>query len=178
MAFPASIIHIPLPNVKVPSAAVAIGDVKAGGRATKKITIDSTGEMGAQLEFSSSDPRFSVPSGKVAVASKGKYELEVGFSPNADGPASATITVKSNDPDSPQQTFKIGANGADLGSDSEDGADGKKGQRPGEGVPSLDPIESDGCSAAPMTSHHGASGVGALGLGLALALISRRRRSV
>lgn len=177
MAFPAAMIHIPLPNVKVPSTAVALGDVKAGGRATKKITIDSTGELGAQLEFSSSDPRFTVPTGKVNVPSKGKYDLEIGFTPNADGPASATITVKSNDPDSPQQTFKIGANGADLADDSSSADGNEKGHAPGEGVPELEPVESSGCSAAP-TSHHGESGAAtALGLGLAVSLISRRRRS-
>jgi hypothetical protein len=178
ITFPAQTVHIPLPNVKVPTAPIGLGDVKAGGRATKTITIDNSGELGAQLEFSSSDPRFSVPSGKVNVTPKGKYELEVAFSPNADGPASGTITVKSNDPDSPEQTFKIGANGADLGDESsEEGGGSKRGQRPGEGVPSLEPIESEGCSAAPMRSHHGASAAAAaLGLGLAITFVSRRRR--
>jgi MYXO-CTERM domain-containing protein len=177
ITFPASTIHIPLPNVKVPAAPIGLGDVKAGGRATKTITIDNTGELGGQLEFSSSDPRFSVPSGKTNVPSKGKYELEVGFSPDADGPASATITVKSNDPDSPEQTFKIGANGADIESDDGESTGSKKGQKPGEGVPGLEPIESDGCSAAPAGTHHGTSGAAAaLGLGLAVALASRRRR--
>lgn len=176
VAFPASTLRIPLPNVKVPSAAVGLGNVKAGGRATKKITIYSTGELGAQLEFSSSDPSFTVPSGKVNVPSKGNYELEVGFTPKVDGPASATITVKSNDPDSPEQTFEIGANGADLEDDEEE-TGGKKGQAPGEGVPELAPIESDGCSFAPARAHHAASGAAAaLGLGLAVALVSRRRR--
>jgi MYXO-CTERM domain-containing protein len=118
-----------------------------------------------------------VPSGKTNVPSKGKYELEVAFSPDADGPASATITVKSNDPDSPEQTFKIGANGADIESDDGESTGSKKGQKPGEGVRGLEPIESDGCSAAPAGTHHGTSGAAAaLGLGLAVALASRRRR--
>lgn len=177
ITFPASTIHIPLPNVKVPSAPVGLGEVKGGGRATKKITIDNTGELGGQLEFSSSDPRFSVPSGKVNVPSKGKYELEVAFSADDAGPASATITVKSNDPDSPEQTFKVGANGADIDGEESSDEGNKKGQRPGEGVPSLDPIESEGCSAAPMRSHQGASSAAAaVALGLAITFVSRRRR--
>jgi hypothetical protein len=177
ITFPAQTIHIPLPNVKVPTAPVALGDVKGGGRATKTISIDNTGELGGQLEFSSSDPRFKVPSGKTNVGPKGKYDLQVEFSPDADGPASATITVKSNDPDSPEQTFKIGANGADIGDDEGSSTGSRKGQRPGEGVPGLDKIESSGCSAAPATSNHGASSAAAaLGLGLAVSFIARRRR--
>lgn len=178
ITFPAQTIHIPLPNVKVPTAAVGLGDVKGGGKATKTITIDNTGELGGQLEFSSSDPRFKVPSGKTNVSPKGKYDLQVEFTPDADGPASATITVKSNDPDSPEQTFKIGANGADLGDDGEGSSTGsRKGQKPGEGVPSLDPIESSGCSAAPTTNHNAASSAAAaLGLGLAASFLARRRR--
>lgn len=176
ITFPAATIHIPLPNVKVPTAPIGLGDVKAGGRATKTITIDNTGELGGQLEFSSSDPRFKVPTGKTNVASKGTYELEVAFTPDADGPASATITVKSNDPDAPEQTFKMGANGADIEGDDGSGS-GRKGQKPGEGVPGLAPIESEGCSAAPARSHNGtSSAAAALGLGLAVALVSRRRR--
>lgn len=175
ITFPASTIHIPLPNVKVPAAPIGLGEVKGGGRATKKITIDNTGELGGQLEFSSSDPRFSVPSGKVNVPSKGKYELEVAFSADNAGPASATITVKSNDPDSPEQTFKVGANGADIEDDSEEGS-GKKGQRPGEGVPELEAIESSGCSAAPVSHSGASSAAGAFALGLAVTLATRRRR--
>jgi hypothetical protein len=177
ITFPAQTVRIPLPNVKVPTAPVALGEVKAGGRATQKITIDNTGELGGQLEFSSSDPRFKVPTGKTNVASKGKYELEVAFTPDADGPASSTITVKSNDPDSPEQTFKVGANGADIGGDGDgegSSTGGRKGQRPGEGA-GLAPIENEGCSAAPARSHRGQSGA-AIALGLAIALVSRRRR--
>lgn len=168
-------IHIPLPNVKVPSTPIGLGDVKAGGKAEKTVSIDSTGELGAVLTFTSSDPQFSVPSGEVRVPSKGKYDLKVAFSPKSDGPASTTITVHSNDPDSPEQTFKIGANGASL--EPDDGADGpKKGQRPGEGVPELaDPGGDEGCSAAPLR-RAGTSSASALGIGLAIALMARRRR--
>lgn len=175
VSFAPQTIHIPLPNVKVPSQPIGLGAVKAGGKAEKSVTIDSTGELGAVLTFTSSDPQFTVPSGEVKVPPAGKYDLKVGFSPKADGPASATITVHSNDPDSPDQSFKIGANGASLepDGDSEDGP--KKGQRPGEGVPELpDPGAQDGCSASPV--HAGTSTASVLGLGLAIALIARRRR--
>jgi hypothetical protein len=167
-------IHIPLPNVKVPTQPIGLGAVKAGGKAEKTVSIDSTGELGAVLTFSSSDPQFTVPSGEVRVPAKGKYDLKVAFSPKSDGPASTTITVHSNDPDSPDQTFKIGANGASLDPDEdEDGP--KKGQRPGEGVPDLpDPGAQDGCSASPV--HGSAGNAWIVGIGLAIANVLRRRR--
>jgi len=171
IAFAPSTIHIPLPNVKVPSTPIGLGAVKAGGSASKSISIDSTGELGAVLTFKSSDPQFKVPAGQVQVPSKGKYDLKVDFSPNSDGPASATITVVSNDPDAPEQTFKVGANGAKLG----DEGDGKSGHAPGEGVPDLeDPSGDSGCAVGPT---HSQTGAGSFALvGLAIAAVVRRRR--
>ena len=167
-------VHIPLPNVKVPASAVAMGDVKAGATAEKSVTIDSTGEMGAKLTFTSSDPQFSVPSGEVRVGSKSKHDLKVVFKPSSDGAASATITVRSNDPDSPEQTFRVAANGASLeNDDSTDGPDGKR----GGGVKDLEaPPEDGGCSTAAAGSG-GTSGFATLLVGLGLAIASRRRRS-
>lgn len=174
VSFAPQTIHIPLPNVKVPPTAIGLGDVKAGGKAEKSITIDSTGELGAVLTFESSDPQFKVPTGEVRVPSKGAYDLKVLFTPDSDGPASATITVRSNDPDSPEQSFKIGANGASL-EDDEDGP--QKGQRPGEGVPELpDPGGSEGCSAAPNGLNGSAAGTFAIGLAAVMIARGRRRR--
>jgi hypothetical protein len=166
-------IHIPLPNVKVPATPIGLGDVKAGSTALKTIMIDSTGEMAGRLEFTSSDPQFSVPSGAITVGPKSKYELKVTFKPSSDAAASATITVKSNDPDSPLQTFKVAANGASLGDENEDGKSG--------GKDSLDsPDSNEGCTVANLgvgTGSAGGSAALALGLGLGLAVIARRRRS-
>lgn len=172
IAFAPATIRIPLPNVKVPSTPIGLGAVKAGGSASKTISIDSTGELGAVLSFKSSDPAFKVPSGQVQVPSKGKYDLKVDFSPSSDGPASATITVMSNDPDAPEQTFKVGANGAKLGND---GDDSKTGHAPGEGVPGLDdPGDSSGCSVG--ATHSRTTGASFAVIGLALAAVVRRRR--
>jgi hypothetical protein len=171
VAFQNANIHIPLPNVKVPATPIGLGDVKAGSTATKTISIDSTGEMGAKLQFTSSDPQFVVPSGVVAVGAKSKYDLKINFKPSSEAAASATITVKSNDPDSPEQTFKVAANGADLGDSSEEGRSG--------GKDSLDsPDSNEGCTVANIGSGSaGGSAALALGLGLGLAVIARRRRS-
>ena len=167
-------IHIPLPNVKVPSATVAMGDVKAGASAEKSVTIDSTGEMGAKLTFTSSDPQFSVPSGEVRAAAKSKVDVKVLFKPSSDGAASATITVRSNDPDSPEQQFRVAANGASLDPVGDNGADGAP--RTG-GVKDLEAPPSDGGCSTAAAGSGSTSGFAALLVGLGLAVAARRRRS-
>lgn len=166
--FQAAVVHIPLPNVHVPRQGVDIGAVKAGGSASKTIEIDNSGEKDAVLSFKSSDPQFSVPGGQVTVPAKSKYELAVKFNPDTAGPAAADITVMSNDADSPEQMFKIGANGADVG--DPDGADGE-GSLPGKG-------EADsgcGCKQAGGTSSVPSwAGLGLAGLG-AVVFVRRRR---
>ena len=166
VSFQRAMIHIPLPNVKVPSTPVGLGT----GSARKTISIDSTGEMGAILRFESSDPQFSVPSGEVRVSSKSKYELEVAFNPSSSAPATATITVHSNDPDSPEQTFKVGGNGASLGDESSDPSGGHGGN---------EALGSDGCSVSgALGADRSKATVGVIGVAL-LALgvgVSRRRR--
>ena len=169
--FEAATIHVPLPNVKVPNATLAMGSLEAGASTSKSITIDSTGELGAKLSFTSSDPQFTVPSGEVTVSAKSKYELKVGFKPTSAAPASATITVKSTDPGDPEQTFRVAANGAPTGDESSDGTS--------EGDGSLEGVtESSGCAVASAGSTGSrASTYGLLGLGLGLVAFVRRRRS-
>lgn len=160
------LVHIPLPNVKAPRNGIDLGDVKAGGSATKTVTITNTGEKAAVMTMKSSSPEFSVPGSQVTIEPKGKYELQVQFSSSSSGPASADITVLSNDPDSPEQTFKIGANGADVGATGEDD-DGI-----GRG-PNLD--SGCGCKTAGTPSSLPSwAGFGLLGLGALV--FSRRRR--
>jgi MYXO-CTERM domain-containing protein len=158
-------LHIPLPNVKVPTDGIDMGKVDTGQKTEKSVTIQNTGEMDSMLTFSSSDPQFTVPSDGVRVSSKGQYELKVGFAPTG-GAASATITVKSNDPDSPEQTFRVAANGASL----DPSKDGKSGSN-GEATTDPQGVSSSGCSTAPGRSSSGA----ALAL-VAVALIAARRR--
>lgn len=169
MAFANTNIHVPLPNVKVPAAAVHLGAVKAGSTSKKSITIENTGEMEGRYSVSSSDPQFTGPTGEIKIAPKSKGELELTFKPANDGPASATITVKSNDPDSPEQTFKIGANGAAVGDEKDESApSSNKDLAPSE-------ESSSGCST---TGGGGGGSSGLLGLGVAVGLLVavRRRR--
>jgi hypothetical protein len=177
VSFGTTQIHIPLPNLKVPSATVAMGTIKAGQQAEQIVTIDSTGELGGKLTFESSDPQFTVPAGEARVGAKSKLPLKVVFKATSDGSASATITVRSNDPDSPEQTFRVAANGASLDPKGEDGTNDPR----SGGVSSLDPVPSDnaGCSTAPVGSASTSSstaGLAGLLVGLGLVLGARRRR--
>lgn len=176
MAFANTTIHIPLPNVKVPEAGVQLGSVKAGSAAKKTITIKNTGELEARYTVTSSDPAFKGPSGEIKIAPKGSSDMELTFNPANDGPATSTITVKSNDPDSPEQTFKVGANGAVVENESDDESSGSGGKGK-TGTRDLDPLpEEGGCSTSGAGT--GASS-GILGLGVALGLLvaGRRRRT-
>ena len=175
VSFGTTQIHIPLPNLKVPTATVAMGTIKAGQQAEQIVTIDSTGELGGKLTFESSDPQFTVPSGEVRVGAKSKLPLKVVFKATSDGSASATITVRSNDPDSPEQTFRVAANGASLDPKGEDGTTGPR----SGGASSLEPVPSDnaGCSAAAVgSSASSTTGLAGLLVGLGLVLGARRRR--
>ena len=169
VAYQSTIVHIPLPNVHAPTEGVDLGAVKAGGSATKTVSIDNSGEMAATMTFKSSDPQFEVPGGSITVAPKSKYELQLKFNPANAGSAQADITVASNDPDSPLQTFKIGANGADVGGPDADSKDG---------LPGAAPAADSGCgckTAGTTTSTGGWAGIGLLALGITVA--ARRRRA-
>jgi MYXO-CTERM domain-containing protein len=168
VAFQTVMVHIPMPNVHVPTKGVDMGSVKVGGQATKTVEIENSGEKEAVMSFKSSDPQFSVTSETVTVAPKGKYELTVKFSPESANAAAADITVASSDADSPEQTFTIGANGADVGQDKEK-EDGEGGGASSD--------SGCGCKTAGSTSSvPGWAGLGLVGLG-AVVLFRRRRNA-
>lgn len=162
-------VHIPMPNVHVPTQGVNIGNVKTGGNASKTVEIENSGEKEAVMSFKSSDPAFSVPSGTITVPAKSKYDLVVKFSPDSANPASSEITVMSSDADSPEQMFKIGANGADVGGDDKDGSDLPGGKKSAD--------DGCGCKAAGSgSSIPSYAGFGLLALG-AVVLFRRRKSS-
>lgn len=162
--FQTVLVHIPMPNVHVPTSGVNLGDVS--NTVTKKVTIQNSGEKDATMTFKSSNSAFSVPGGQISIGAKGTYDLEVQFTPGGQGAAEADITVASNDADSPVQTFKIGANGADVsGPDDGSGATDKNGPKSSDGC---------GCKAAGHSSTPGWAGFGLLALG-AIVFVRRRR---
>ena len=164
--FETVLVHIPMPNVHVPPRGIDVGMVKVGGRATKTIEIENSGEKEAVMTFKSSDSQFAVPSETVTIAPKSTYDLVVKFSPDSASPAISEITVLSNDADSPEQTFKVGANGADVGAE-EDELGLPRGPEDSSGC---------GCKAAGTSPVPGWAGLGLAGLG-AVVLFRRRRHA-
>lgn len=173
VTFPAALVHLPLPNVWVPSSLVDFGQVQTGDMAEKKVSIDNTGELGALLAFESSDPQFSPSTVSTQMGPADSYDLTVRFKPTKSGKQQATITVTSNDPDSPVQSFEVFGygEGPDIPDPGTGGSSGSGGSSSG------DPSEAGddggcGCSV-PGRSTPGAPL--ALGL-LGLMLLRRRQR--
>ena len=170
--FEPATVHIPLPNVKVPTTPFSIGNATGAAAISKTVTIQNTGELAAAVKVKSSDPKFTVPTSEIRIDPKSSYELEISFTPEGSGPSSSTITVKSNDPDSPEQSIKVSANGppepepaAEVEAEEEE---------PGVDEPSAPKRNvSDGCSfVATGTS---APAISPFALALGLGLLVRRR---
>ena len=179
VTFPTQIVHIPLPNVFVPSSFVDFGQVDTGSKNDKKVVLDNTGELGATLSFESDDPQFST--GGVVTTQIGPqqtYDLTVSFRPTKPGPQKATITVISNDPDSPEQSFEVMGFGQGEalpdpgtgGSGGGNGGSGGGGFAPSGG----NTTEDGGCGCSIPQGSSSGSTAGLLGL-LGLALLRRRR---
>jgi MYXO-CTERM domain-containing protein len=163
-------IRIPLPNVRHFVLDTDAGDVKIGTDGTVPAVMENTGEAPLQVRLESSDPRFVVPDGPVLIGPKSRQALNVIFRPEELGPAEATITARTNDPDTPELTFTVKANGAERtarpGSPGS-GEDGEDGPEAG--------ADGCGCKATGAPAGHRWAGLGAIALGLVA--LARRRRS-
>lgn len=169
VVFPATPVHIPLPNLKAPKKAIDIGDAAAGESKSISVEIVNTGEKTAEFT-ATGDGAFTVPGGTMKIEPKGKTQIRVQFDASSDGPAKGNIVIKSNDPDSPEQMFQVLANGAiaDDGSTGEGDGDKKDGAAAEE--------SGCGCKTAGTSQVPGLAGIGALGLGLALVAARRRNK--
>lgn len=164
-------IHIPLPNVKVPTIPFSLGTAESDARLTKKVTIENTGERAAVFTAESSDPKFIVASTPIKIEPKSKVSLEVAFQPEGSGPSSANITIKSNDPDSPEQSFQVSANGP---AEPDPVEEPEEDDAPVVKAPSAKPKSDGGCSMG--ATGTGVSSAAPWGIALGVALLARRRK--
>lgn len=172
--FEPATVHIPLPNVKVPKTPFSVGTAASAAPISKKFTIENTGELAATFTVESSNPAFAVPAGTIRVDPKSSYELEVSFTPEGSGPSSSTLTVKSNDPESPEQSIKISANGPPP-AEEEEMEDGEEEEiAPAAGRVASPKSDAGGCSFA--ATGAGGAAISPLALALGLGLLVRRRR--
>ena len=182
VVFPNQVVHLPLPNVFVPSTTLNFGEVDTGGKSeAKTVTIENTGELGALYEFSSDNTQFKVHTVSGQAGPDGaEFDLKVTFQPTKSGAQTGVITVKSNDPDSPVQTFNVQGfgRGEDI-PDPEDAGTGGSGGGAGDaaGINST-PYEAGddgGCGCRTPSGNGNAAGASLALLGLALAFLRRRR---
>ncbi|MEZ4370934.1 MAG: choice-of-anchor D domain-containing protein [Polyangiaceae bacterium] len=176
VVFPGQILHVPLPNVFVPSSFVDFGAVDTGNKVDKKVVIDNTGELGGILEFESSDPQFTTGGITATQVGPGQtYDLSVSFRPTKPGQQKATITVKSNDPDSPEQTFDVIGYGQGDPLPEDPGNNGGSGGGGGFTPTGGSTTEDSGCGCRVPQGTNGTSAAGLLAVA-GLALLRRRRK--
>jgi len=157
-------VHVPLPDLEPVAATLDFGDVATGDQKTLQLDLSNVGEAKARATgfLGSSADGFSLPAAEVLIPSLKNSSYAVTFAPNRDGPASAQLTLVTNDPDQRFIKVTLLANGGVIG-------DG--------GVGSTPPDQSGdsggcGCRTAP-SGETGSFAWASLVLGLAL---SRRRR--
>jgi len=169
VVFTKQTVHVPLPNVFVTAEAVNFGEIKTGTAAEQSVAVNNTGELGAILSIESSDPQFVISGPQTQMDKKSKKDIVVRYQPRTDGDAKATITVKSNDPDSPVQTFTVSGRSS---------PNAKPGNADSSGDPSPDvkPGENSGCGCR-VTSPNAANTAGGALLAMAALAFVRRRRS-
>ncbi len=171
--FEATTVHIPLPNVKVPSIPFSIGAATSTAPISKTVVIENTGELAAVFEVESSNPQFSVSKGEIRIEPKSTYELTISFTPEGSGPSSSTITVKSNDPDSPEQSIKVSANGPPT--PAEDAEEPVEEEAPTtDDAPAPVRKSSGGCAFVATGTH--APAVSPIAVVFGLGLLARRRQ--
>lgn len=165
--YPETTIKIPIPNVKLQKTALTMSG-KSG-----RLMINNTGKKAARLAFETTSAGFTVQGGEQEIEPSGSFELQVVYT--GTDAATGEVTVKSNDPDSPVLTFKVGANGAPVGDPDLDDDGASSG---GKGAAGLgDTVEEGGCGCRATGGAGETAGYGALLGSLVAAAAFLRRRA-
>ncbi len=105
------------PKIQVPGP-IDLGDSCVGSGPTQTLNVCNTGNVDLIVGvITSSNPRFSVtvPSSgfPVTISHDFCFPFQVAFHPAATGPATATLTIPSNDPVTPNATVAVSGNGTE-----------------------------------------------------------------
>lgn len=144
-------VHVPLPDVKpLESKVFDFGKVDVGSSKKKNITLSNDGEAKARAVVDvekSMSAVFKVLTTAVTLDPTKSEDIQVRFAPKKLGPFSTTMTIASNDPDSPLQTVTLKGEAVEPGTapttpETEDG-----GFEPAEGgVPGFYNEQPGGCA--------------------------------
>lgn len=165
--FPSVTVRIALPNVKVQKS-LDMSTAQVGQRSEATVVIPNSGELAAKLKVESSDPQFTVEA-PLGVDAKAQVPMKVRFAPTKEGEQTATITVRSTDPDSPVQTISVRAQASAVPAEPEEEP------KPVAAGPLAD--SGCGCRTAAPTSTSSSPLAALAGFAVALGLVARRRRS-
>ena len=117
---PARLVVTGVANVETNPASVAFGNVFVGFPGLKQLTVRNTGtDILTVSNVTSNDPAYGVDQTAFNIPPLGNAVIFVSFSPPAPGSHPATLTIHSNDPDSPQLAVPLSGNGLlapDIGS--------------------------------------------------------------
>jgi hypothetical protein len=111
------------PNIATPSS-VSFGTVNIGSSNTRSVTVSNTGS--ATLRVSSvtvsgtNASMFRPLSTSFSVSSSSSYTLRVRFSPRSSGSKTATLSIYSNDPDTPVRRITLSGSGGSSYHDDDD----------------------------------------------------------
>jgi subtilisin family serine protease len=104
---------IGVPDIAVTPAALAFDTTFTGSAGVRQVTVQNIGTDPLVVDqFSFSDPAYSTSAGAVTLPPLSSTIVNVTFSPTAVQAYPATLTVKSNDPDSPEKYVALTGFGA------------------------------------------------------------------
>ena len=117
---PAHLTVTGVPDIATSPASVGFGNVFIGFPGLKQLTVQNRGTDLLQVSsVVSSDPSYGTDLSSFSVPPLGNAVLFVSFSPSATGPDPATLTLHSNDPDTPDLVVPLSGTGLvapDIGS--------------------------------------------------------------
>jgi MYXO-CTERM domain-containing protein len=162
-------VHVPLPDLVLPTTQIDFGDVEVGQKALAPYSLWNAGEAKAAANISSTDPDIFPPwDTQLDVDPTITVDSAVRFIPKKSGYFTAHLVVASNDPSDPVQIIELRGHAlhtrlpAPVPDEDDDD--------------SIDQVAGCGCHTAGSTDSTGA-GLGITGLLFAAAMIRRRRRA-
>jgi subtilisin family serine protease len=109
---PADLTVVGVPDISVTPAALAYGDVFIGYPRIQQVAVRNLGtDVLHVTSVTSSDPAYGANPLAVDVPALGAAVLDVSFNPPSVGPFPATLSIASDDPDTPVATLELGGTG-------------------------------------------------------------------
>jgi hypothetical protein len=102
-----------IPDISVAQTPIDFGNIKVGKKVTKTLKIGNNGTGDLSITLSGlEETDFGIQgSSSVTIKSKKSYSLKLLFTPKSTGLETATLTITSNDPDTPELDISLSGTG-------------------------------------------------------------------